>query len=270
MANVTISNISRITSTTMIGYGGGNVLLPLSGSNDGGTTWVTNVSTLSDIKTFMFKSGTIDSNASLVTTANVTANNIIVTSNTDVSGNVSATYFLGNGSLLTGLGTHYEDSDTVNLLASFGSNTIETTGNITGGNINADDVIVSGTVNSDTVVVSGNISANYYLGLRSLPFTVAGTTYSLVDGDQDRTIVTTSSSNVTITVEDDTTTNFPLGTSITILQVGAGQVTLANAANVTLNSAGNIGAFKNRYQYSTCGVYKYDANTWVAFGDLVV
>ena len=139
MANVTISNISRITSTTMIGYGGGNVLLPLSDSSDGGTTWITNVSTLSDIKTFMFKSGEIDSNSVITTTANI-----------DSTGNISANYFLGNGSQLTGLGLHYGDSDTANLLASFGSNTIETTGNITGGNI----------IVSTDIEATGNISAN--------------------------------------------------------------------------------------------------------------
>jgi hypothetical protein len=265
----------------MIGYGGGNVLLPLSNSNDGGTTWVTNVSTLSDIRTFVFRSEDISSNVDLSTTGNVSANNVIVTTDvettgnvsannvivtTDVetTGNVSATYFLGNGSQLTGLGLHYGNSDAVNLLASFGSNTIETTGNITGGNVNGDNVI------ADNITVSANITADYYLNLRSIPYTVAGTTYSLVDGDQDRTIVTTSSSNVTITVEDDSTVEFPLGTSISILQVGTGQVTLANAATVTLNSPGNIGALSNRYQFTTCGVYKYAANTWVAFGDLVV
>ena len=264
MANVTISNISRITSTTMIGYGGGNVLLPLSNSNDGGTTWVTNVSTLSDIRTFVFRSEDISSNVDLSTTGNVSANNVIVTTDVETTGNVSATYFLGNGSQLTGLGLHYGNSDAVNLLASFGSNTIETTGNITGGNVNGDNVI------ADNITVSANITADYYLNLRSIPYTVAGTTYSLVDGDQDRTIVTTSSSNVTITVEDDSTVEFPLGTSISILQVGTGQVTLANAATVTLNSPGNIGALSNRYQFTTCGVYKYAANTWVAFGDLVV
>lgn len=150
MANVTISNISRITSTTMIGYGGGNVLLPLSNSNDGGTTWVTNVSTLSDIRTFVFRSEDISSNVNLSSTGNVSANNVIVATDLETTGNVTATYFLGNGSQLTGLGLHYEDSDTVNLLASFGSNTIETTGNITGGNI----------IVSTDIEATGNISAN--------------------------------------------------------------------------------------------------------------
>lgn len=160
MANVTISNISPITSTTMIGLGGANVLLPLSDSSDGGTTWVTNVSTLTDIKTFMFKSGDIDANSVITTTANI-----------DSTGNVSANYFLGNGSQLTGLGLHYSDTDVANVLASFGSNTIGTTGNITGGNLITTGLVdVTGNVSAATVIVSydvnatGNVSAAYLKG----------------------------------------------------------------------------------------------------------
>jgi hypothetical protein len=157
----------------MIGYGGGNVLLPLSGSSDGGTTWVTNVSTLSDIKTFMFKSGEIEVNSAIVTTANIDSSanisvgNVSVLSNVEVAGNISANYFIGNGSQLTGLGLHYQDSDVANLLASFGSNVIETTGNITGGNvIVSTDIEATGNITGGNVIVStdieatGNISAN--------------------------------------------------------------------------------------------------------------
>ena len=58
--------------------------------------------------------------------------------NTLTVGNVSATYFIGNGSLLTGItggSGNYSDSNVSTFLGSFGSNTIVTTGNITGGNI---------------------------------------------------------------------------------------------------------------------------------------
>jgi hypothetical protein len=53
----------------------------------------------------------------------------------NVTGNVTASYFLGNGSQLTGLPATYSNANVTSLLASFGSNTINTTGNITGGNI---------------------------------------------------------------------------------------------------------------------------------------
>jgi hypothetical protein len=49
--------------------------------------------------------------------------------------NVRASYFLGNGSQLTGLPATYSDANVVTLLGAFGSNTISTTGNLVGGNI---------------------------------------------------------------------------------------------------------------------------------------
>lgn len=56
------------------------------------------------------------------------------------TGNVTGGYFIGNGSLLTGItaGTNYTNSNVVSLLSSFGSNTLVTTGNITAGNITTD------------------------------------------------------------------------------------------------------------------------------------
>jgi hypothetical protein len=49
-----------------------------------------------------------------------------------ISGNITADYFIGNGSQLTGLPDSYGNANVVTLLAGFGSNTISTTGNITG------------------------------------------------------------------------------------------------------------------------------------------
>jgi hypothetical protein len=58
-------------------------------------------------------------------------------SNTTVSttGNVTANYFFGNGSQLTGLAATYGNANVVANLAAFGSNPISTTGNITSGNL---------------------------------------------------------------------------------------------------------------------------------------
>lgn len=68
---------------------------------------------------------TVTSSGGSITTANAIA----------TSGNVTASYFIGNGSQLTGLPASYGDSNVVSLLASFGSNSISTTGNITVGNL---------------------------------------------------------------------------------------------------------------------------------------
>jgi hypothetical protein len=87
------------------------------------------------------------------------------------SGNITASYFLGNGSQLTGLPATYGNSNVVTLLAAFGSNTISTSGNVTVGNLT-----VSGTetdtgnitggnlITGGVVSATGNIAGNYILG----------------------------------------------------------------------------------------------------------
>jgi hypothetical protein len=49
------------------------------------------------------------------------------------SGNITASYFIGDGSQLTGLPAGYSDSNVTALLSNFGSNSVVTTGNITAG-----------------------------------------------------------------------------------------------------------------------------------------
>lgn len=62
--------------------------------------------------------------------ANVSANSLTVSANANITGNVSASYFLGNGSQLTGM---YANANVATFMASYGSNTVSTTGNITAG-----------------------------------------------------------------------------------------------------------------------------------------
>jgi len=64
--------------------------------------------------------------------ANITGN--INGSNAQFSGNITAGYFIGDGSQLTGLPAQYGDSNVATFLAAYGSNVISTTGNITAGN----------------------------------------------------------------------------------------------------------------------------------------
>ena len=58
--------------------------------------------------------------------------NELFASGATISGNISADYFIGNGALLTGLAASYGNANVIALLSAFGSNTISTTGNISG------------------------------------------------------------------------------------------------------------------------------------------
>jgi hypothetical protein len=74
-----------------------------------------------------------------------------------------------------------------------------------------------------------------------------------------------NASAITLTVPTNATTAFPIGSQVNILQTGAGQVTVAGAATVTVNGTPGL---KLRAQWSAATIVKRDTNTWVLIGDL--
>ena len=82
--------------------------------------------------------------------------------------------------------------------------------------------------------------------------------------ERDDLIEMGSASAMTLTIPADSTVNFPIGTSIDILQTGAGQVTIAGTG-FTPNATPGL---KLRTQWSSCTLFKRAANTWVVYGDL--
>jgi hypothetical protein len=92
--------------------------------------------------------------------------------------------------------------------------------------------------------------------------------YTLSNLDErDELIEMGSSSGITLTIPTDSTLNFPIGTSIDILQTSTGQVTIAGAGGVTVNATPGL---KLRTTWSSATLFKRAANTWVVYGDLTV
>ena len=83
--------------------------------------------------------------------------------------------------------------------------------------------------------------------------------------ERDDLIEMASSSAMTLTIPTDSTFNFPIGTSIDVLQTSTGQVTIAGAGGVTVNATPGL---KLRTQWSSATLFKRAANTWVVYGDL--
>jgi hypothetical protein len=79
--------------------------------------------------------GNVTSPGVISATGNMVAANISTAGLISATGNIAGNYFIGNGSLLTGIAAGgYGNSNVATLLAGFGSNTISTTGNVTAGN----------------------------------------------------------------------------------------------------------------------------------------
>ena len=94
-----------------------------------------------------------------------------------------------------------------------------------------------------------------------------GTTYSLVIGDATYKLVTCSNAAaITVTVPPSL---FAIGDTISVQQIGAGQVTFAAGSGVTITSTGATSAAPNlRAQFSAATVVCTASNTFTIVGDL--
>jgi hypothetical protein len=85
--------------------------------------------------------------------------------------------------------------------------------------------------------------------------------------ERDNLIEMSSASAITLSIPTDATLNYPIGTSIDILQTGAGQVTIAavTPGTTTVNATPGL---KLRTTWSSCTLFKRASDTWVVYGDL--
>ena len=122
---------------------------------------------------------------------------------------------------------------------------------------------LSGGGTSGSVTVSLDATAATTLGFNAQ----TGTSYTLVAGDAANKLVTLSNaSGITLTVPPSV---FSAGQQINIQAIGAGQVTLAQGAGVTITSTGaTASAPKLRAQYSGATIICTASNTFTVLGDL--
>ena len=97
------------------------------------------------------------------------------------------------------------------------------------------------------------------------PQTVA---YELVLADNGKMVEVSSASAVTLSIPTNANLAFATGAQITILQTGAGQVTIAATTPGTTTVNGSPG-LKLRGQWSSAVCIKRAAESWVVLGDLV-
>lgn len=94
-----------------------------------------------------------------------------------------------------------------------------------------------------------------------------GTTYTLVLADANTKLVTLSNAGaITLTVPTNVGVAFPVGTVISLLALGAGQVTVTPAGGVTLRATPGT---KIRTQYSMASLVKIATDEWVLSGDII-
>ena len=90
-------------------------------------------------------------------------------------------------------------------------------------------------------------------------------TLDIQDQYRDSVRANVPSGTITITVPNSSDVNYDIGKKIYLMQTGAGQLIVAPASGVTINTPETL---KARKQRSMIWIMKEGDNTWVAGGDL--
>ena len=119
----------------------------------------------------------------------------------------------------------------------------------------------------DVVVVHDGSTAGGFPLSKQRPFFNAqtGTTYTLVAADAGKVVTASNAGAITVTVPPSV---YVAGDIVTVIQTGAGQVTFAEGAGVTINSVGTADAPKIRVQYAAAQVICVASNSFVIVGDI--
>ena len=90
--------------------------------------------------------------------------------------------------------------------------------------------------------------------------------YTTVLGDANQLVTLSYATACTFTIPTNASVAYPTGTTLSVIQLGTGQITLTPASDaVTIDTPSSL---TSRAQYSTIAVVQVSANVWVATGDL--
>jgi hypothetical protein len=160
-----------------------------------------------------------------------------------------------SGVLAEGMMSYLQDTNAVEVYDGSNWVSIGSSGDITG--------ITTGT---DSGLSGGVTSGTATLRLKLEFDAETGTTYTLVAGNLNQLVTLNNASPITLTVPPSV---FSAGDVINIAQIGAGQVTLAQGAGVTINSTGATAtAPKLRVRYSAASIICTASNTFLVVGDI--
>lgn len=204
---------------------------------------------------------------------NITAHNYLIANGGIItSGNITANYVIGNGSELTSVNAATVDIlNTNGLGTTFYPTFVE---NRTNGQILRADVDLSYRTDTNTFTVnnissSGNITGNtggFAIGYRDVPQVVFTSNATLALTDAGKHYFSSNSANV-ITVPNNATVTFNIGTAISIIQQGTANLTITPAGGVTMYLAGNsTSTSRTLGNYGMATLMKVGTDTWFING----
>ena len=240
----------------------------------------------------VFGSGLTNQNLSQVlTVGNTATNDINLTGNLNLTGNIVETGDIGLTGNITQTGGNYTLTGNIVQTGNYsptgdithvggynfsgGQFTMGATGTmVLGGALTCNSSIsLTGTVKdyNDTlganrqILVSDASGQVTWQNNNSSVASSALTTINLALANSEGVLVTTAATATDARVPTNAGTPFIIGTKITIIQEGAGQVTITPTAGVTVNSAVGL---KTSGQFAVAHIVKTATDTWYAYGNL--
>jgi hypothetical protein len=117
------------------------------------------------------------------------------------------------------------------------------------------------------VLTYNNTSGNWEPLTPAVVFNAqTGATYTLALTDSAKLVTLSNAAAITLTVPAETTTVFPIGSRIDLVQLGAGQVTISGSSGVTINSRDSNTSLNDQFSAATL-IYQ-GSDVWLLIGDL--
>jgi len=127
----------------------------------------------------------------------------------------------------------------------------------------ADGAVTTAKLDADSVTAA-KLNDDVYS--KELSLNAQTASYTLVLADAGKIVTMSNAAANTLTVPANSSVAFPVGTNVTVVQIGAGATTLAGAGGVTVSSFNSDLVLSGQYAAAT--LVKTGTDAWIAFGNL--